>query len=194
MQHVARVKNMSQQLKDVGEPVTNTTVMAKILAGLTSKYSAFQTVWDNVEEHQQTVENLTERLIREEARLAAGSETTEALAALKVTGAKKKTSGSWNKNGSKKDIECYKCKAKGHFARECPTKRKNKFRKEKRDESESRNCAFVIMDHEVVCNVDVGLSVEQESFAVGKDGTWFPDSVVSTEQARKLLAVDKEDA
>lgn len=44
MQHVARVKNMAQQLKDVGEPVTNTTIMAKILAGLVPKYSAFQTV------------------------------------------------------------------------------------------------------------------------------------------------------
>lgn len=64
VQHVARVKNMAQQLRDVGEPMTNTTIMVKILPSLAPKYSAFQTMWYNVEEHRQTLENLTEILIR----------------------------------------------------------------------------------------------------------------------------------
>lgn len=143
VQHVARLKNMGQQLKDVGEPVSNTTIMAQILASLASKYSAFQTVWDNVEEHRQTTENLTEKLIREEARFAGESDATEALVAVKSSGVKNKSPSSKTseKKSLKKDIKCFKCNAKRHFARECSLKKKKNFR-EKRDENGTRDCAL----------------------------------------------------
>lgn len=180
MQHVARVKNMAQQLRDIGEPVMNTTVIAKILASLASKYNAFQTVWDNVEEHRQTIENLTERLIREEARLAGGSDATEALAAVKGGGAKSKSQSTPKNKFSKKDVECCKCKEKGHFARECPLKEK-KSHKDKRDGSGSRNCAFVVINDGDACCTDNGMSAEQvhQFLAVGKEDAWLTDSGAS---------------
>jgi hypothetical protein len=46
IQHVAKVKNMAAQLLDVDKPVSDLTIMAKILARLSPKYAAFQTAWD----------------------------------------------------------------------------------------------------------------------------------------------------
>ena len=57
--------------------------MAKVLASLASKYSAFQTVWDSFDKERQAINNLTERLIREEARLGGGSDVMKALAITK---------------------------------------------------------------------------------------------------------------
>lgn len=49
IQHIAKVQNMAAQLIDVGEAVTEVTIMAKILASLSSKYNALQTAWDSVD-------------------------------------------------------------------------------------------------------------------------------------------------
>lgn len=38
VQHVSRVKNMALQLKNVGEKMSDATVMAKILSGLPPNY------------------------------------------------------------------------------------------------------------------------------------------------------------
>lgn len=103
VQHVAKVKNMAQQLRDLGGTVDDTTIMAKILASLTPKYSAFRTVWGNIEEGRQTVENLTERLIREEARFESGDDAAEALAVTKNNGDKKnKKDGKKNRRSNKR--------------------------------------------------------------------------------------------
>ncbi|XP_068994259.1 uncharacterized protein [Neodiprion pinetum] len=50
VQHVAKVKNLAQQLRDLGSAVDDTTVMAKNLASLSPKYCAFRTVWENMDE------------------------------------------------------------------------------------------------------------------------------------------------
>lgn len=49
VQHMAKVQNMGAQLLDLGETVTDVTIMAKILASLSSKYSTLQTAWDSVD-------------------------------------------------------------------------------------------------------------------------------------------------
>ena len=57
MQHVSKINNMAAQLLDVGETVSETTVMAKILGSLSPKYVYFQTAWDNVPPEMQTLDN-----------------------------------------------------------------------------------------------------------------------------------------
>ncbi|KAG7197700.1 hypothetical protein KM043_014460 [Ampulex compressa] len=42
VQHVAKITNMASQLKDIGEKVSDATIMAKILASLTTKLSTLQ--------------------------------------------------------------------------------------------------------------------------------------------------------
>lgn len=43
----------------------------------------------------------------------------------------------------KKDIECFKCKVKGHYARECRNKRREKAESGESESCESRDCAFI---------------------------------------------------
>ena len=145
VQHVAKVKNMAQQLRDLGSAVDNTTVMAKILASFSPKYSAFPTVWENMDENRQTVDNLTERLIREEARFESADGVAEALAVTKISENNVKEDGNKNRRPKKpfdpQNVTCYKCKEKGHLARTCPSRKKNGG---ERDESKSRDYAFVV--------------------------------------------------
>lgn len=65
VQHVAKVQNQALQLLDVGENVFEITIVAKILAGCTTKFNMFQTAWGSVNPQNQILENLQERLSRE---------------------------------------------------------------------------------------------------------------------------------
>ena len=145
VQHVAKIMNMASQLKDVGEDVSDATVMAKILASLTTKFSTLQVAWDSVEPARQTLDNLQERLIREDARLISDEETSEALAATAKNRRPQGAKNTQNKNKNKKELQCYKCQKMGHFARQCRNKRKPRDDSEKSQDCEkSRDCAFVV--------------------------------------------------
>lgn len=147
VQHVSKVQNMAQQLRDLGENVSELMIMAKILVGLTTKYNTFATAWDSVEPARQTIEHLSERLIREESRLTAEGEATSALAAMKIRASKPyETKGKGDKKKqrrSKKNIVCYRCQEKGHYASECSTKKKNSQGQGQSQEQTSDRCAFV---------------------------------------------------
>lgn len=69
VQHISKVQNMAARLNDIGENVSDVAIMAKILAGLPSKYDALKTAWDSVDADKQIISNLTERLIKEETRI-----------------------------------------------------------------------------------------------------------------------------
>ena len=64
-QHISRVENMARQLSDIGEKVSDVMIMAKLLGSLSLKYNALVTAWDSVDVENQTLENLTARLIKE---------------------------------------------------------------------------------------------------------------------------------
>lgn len=74
IQHIAKVRNMAAQIENVGESVSEITVIANILGSLPQKFSTFQTAWVSVDPDRQTLSNLEERLIREEAKLTNDSE------------------------------------------------------------------------------------------------------------------------
>ncbi|KMQ88959.1 putative retrotransposon, partial [Lasius niger] len=118
VQHCSKVQNMAKQLTDLGEPVSDLTVMAKILASLTTKFSTLQTAWDNVNPERQTIDNLQERLIREESRLDASGDKANALTVTKQSGFKtsSKTKDNKKKHRPKKNVECFRCQEKGHYA------------------------------------------------------------------------------
>ena len=147
MQHIAKVQNMAAQLIDLGESVSNSTIMAKILGSLTTKYAIFQTAWDNVPVDSQNLENLQERLLREEARLSANDEAPGAFLATRKSGTNKNEKESSHdakkKRGvrDKTKIKCFKCHELGHYARECRNKRRENSDS---DVSRSRDCAFVV--------------------------------------------------
>lgn len=151
VQHVAKVQNMAQQLKDVGEAVSDVAIMAKIIAGLPHKFNALKTAWDSVSIEQQTVDNLTERSIKEELRLSTDDETPGAFAAMSL-GRNRKSAKDFKKPFNKfqnkdpearrntTDQECYFCHKKGHFAKDCWKKKAEK--ETKRPQSDGNNSAF----------------------------------------------------
>ena len=137
VQHVARITNMASQLKDVGENVSDATVMAKILASLTTRFSTLQVAWDSVDPGRQTLDNLQERLIREDTRLNGAEETSEALAATAKNRRARRAKSGENKKETK-EVQCYKCQEMGHIASRCRNKRKPRV-----DNEKPRDCAFV---------------------------------------------------
>jgi len=64
--------------------------MAKILGSLPAKFSAFVTAWDSVDANNQTLESLTQRLIKEENRMSVLDEASGALAAISMKPNKEK--------------------------------------------------------------------------------------------------------
>lgn len=178
LQHVTNIQNLAAQLNDVGQEMSETVVMAKVLSSLTSKFSNLQTAWDSVDPARQTMDNLQERLIREDLRLAGDDDSASALAATKNKRQSKKRST----KKDKKDVECYKCHEKGHYARACKKGRGKK----KGDEDDSSDCAFVAnsevkkKDKRVSNERAETMSKQQrELMAVSQSDAWLTDSGAS---------------
>ena len=138
---------MTRQLRDLGEQISDTALMAKILGSLPSKYNALITAWDSILLASQTIESLRERLIKEENGLTNDDEKTAVLSVV----TQKDTSGAKNnsrKNGGKnhrctnKNVKCFYCDKTGHLIRT--------FRKRKNDiankDSEANVSALIAVE------------------------------------------------
>ena len=130
---------MAGQLKDVGEDVSEATFMAKILASLTTRFSTLQVAWDSVDHARQTLDNLQERLIREDMRRNGDEVALEALDETdKNRPARGKNNGN-NKSNNEKEVQCYNCQEMGYIG--------SRFRNKQRrgdDCEKSHHCAFVV--------------------------------------------------
>lgn len=82
--HFSKVQNLAKQLLDVGELISETAAIAKILASLPPKYNILKSAWDSASPENQTLVNLQERLLKEDHRMEAEEETTKALAAMTI--------------------------------------------------------------------------------------------------------------
>lgn len=132
-------ETICRRLVDVGEPQTDASMVIRILHGLPQKFSAFRMAWECTPAEEQKKNNLVARLLREDKRLCEVEESTESLA-LQIEALKLKlnsqnptsTKSKAGKVNGKKSIEelkkrtkCAACKQKGHWARECPSKKNN---------------------------------------------------------------------
>jgi len=186
VEHFTKVQNLAQQLRDIGQNIDDVSIMAKILGSLPPKYNAFRTAWDSMDEKRQTLDNLMERLIKEESHYSADDDAASALAAMTIN--KKKTSKKKNsskppnqskkKDGDqckKKDGDCYYCGKKGHYARDCRKKKHDNEEKRSRTSS-SENCAFMLTGSS---NSMPSMEDVQQLLRVGMEDVWLTDSGAS---------------
>jgi len=65
--HIANVKNLARRCKDLGNELSDISVMAKLLQGLPAKYRSVATIWRNKSETDQKLSELCAMLEHEEA-------------------------------------------------------------------------------------------------------------------------------
>lgn len=124
--HIAKVEDLACKLRTLGEPVSDSAIIVKILMTLPTSYSHFITAWESSSAGEKTLGNLVERLLIEETRLKGKEQMeSEALAAMRRQG----KSGIGKKNFSKGKQErnpgiCYGCNKGNHWKRDCPELKK----------------------------------------------------------------------
>lgn len=59
--HISKLRNLVQQLKDMGEVISDTMVITKVLTTLPSELNHFHSAWESTSEVDQTIDNLTSR-------------------------------------------------------------------------------------------------------------------------------------
>lgn len=139
-QHVSKVESLAKQLRETGEKISDTAVMTKILSTLPSTYRSLRQAWLSLDENSQTIQNLTSRLVDEEASLANDISSSETAL---VTSKGNFTSRNGNKQNTSKDqrktshrFMCYNCNKRGHFAKDC------RLPKTKHDKKSNNMLAF----------------------------------------------------
>lgn len=67
--HINRLRQMGEELRSVDAPVPEEVLIMRIIQTLPPSYDTFQTVWNNVVAFDQTIVNLTAKLVAEELRI-----------------------------------------------------------------------------------------------------------------------------
>ncbi|XP_029341276.1 uncharacterized protein LOC115033221 [Acyrthosiphon pisum] len=75
--HISKLENLSRQLKQLGEPISESMLITKILMTLPDTYRHFYSAWDSMHSANRTLEQLTTRLMLEETRQVQGQEVRD---------------------------------------------------------------------------------------------------------------------
>lgn len=106
---ISKLQNIAHRLKMLNANITQDMIISKILATLPENYKHFRSAWDSTSSDKKTVEDLTARLLQEEAR---ENEEKEVPVAFKT-----------------QDKKCFKCNKVGHVTRDCKSKIQSKAKK-----------------------------------------------------------------
>lgn len=112
--HFSKLEEIVQQLHDLGEEISDSMFITKILMTLPKEFNHFHSAWESTAEENRTAEKLRVRLMIEENRISSNDlkETNEAFYARKEETKKEKKDIS--------NIKCFFCKRKGHYVSKCP--------------------------------------------------------------------------
>ncbi|CAH2107713.1 unnamed protein product [Euphydryas editha] len=130
-QHVSKVESLAKQLRETGEKISDTAVITKILSTLPPAYRSLRQAWLSVDEDSQTIQNLTSRLVDEEASLANDTSSNETALVMSKGNSKLRNGNEQNTSNDQRNSShrfiCYNCNKRGHFDRDCkkPKKRYN---------------------------------------------------------------------
>lgn len=153
--HISAIELLVRQLKDVKETISPSAICSKVINSLPSRFNAFRTAWDSVDSNQQTFENLSARLLKEESRMSHDDSEMSRLA-LEVKALQSKLESvtvnnkKKNINDLKKNSVCNYCKKKGHWIREC---RKRLANIKKNDRSSTSNLPSSSSSSAFICDI-----------------------------------------
>lgn len=155
--------------------------MAKILGSLLTKYNAVITAWDSVAIADQTLQNLRQRLLKEESRLTHRDEEESAFSAESTSKNKSSKRGNSMKNRAKREFICFGCGKPGHIKANCRKKNGEKF---EQNEKRALIAAFEC-EEDGSSTTDIFAfntsSVEKEEFVRRNNrDVWYGDSAQDT--------------
>ncbi|KAL4126736.1 hypothetical protein QTP88_010945 [Uroleucon formosanum] len=78
--HISKLENLSKQLAQSGELISDSMLMTKILMTLPNTYKHFYSAWDSMWSENKTLTNLTSRLMVEESRQNQGHDVQRDIA------------------------------------------------------------------------------------------------------------------
>lgn len=122
---LSKIQELQNQLKQLGEEVSDKFVITKVLMSLPEEYKHFVSAWESAPDDRQTMDNLIARLLVEEERVKEKNEqpSSSGSTAFLVK--------------DKKNLKCFKCNKLGHFISECRSN--NNF---VRSEGQNNKCFF----------------------------------------------------
>ncbi|GJQ66088.1 hypothetical protein Trydic_g4167 [Trypoxylus dichotomus] len=154
-QHIAKIQNLAKQIRETGDTISDAAVITKILGTLPTKYRNFRQACLSVSEDKLTMTNLTAGLLDEESSLTSVEEVDTALTVTKnLKGKKFKRT---------KEITCFNCHKKGHIAKFCRGKKRNKSHNEL----------------ELAGNVSAFNIIQRKPIAFSPNDKWIMDSGAS---------------
>lgn len=133
--HISKLNTIVQQLKDLGENISDSMVVTKILMTLPTTYSHFFSAWESTAAPERTLNNLTSRLMMEESRIQSVSDDGAASGALVAR--KGFSKPNWKQKSDSKPGRCFRCKKQGHWKTDCP------MRNHDQEKGNSKGNAFV---------------------------------------------------
>lgn len=99
--YISKIENTVCKLKALDAKVTDSMLMSKIFVTLPDTYRSFVTAWESTPQAEQTIENLTVRLLSEEAKNTE-KEKSDSAVVFKTL-----------------ERKCYKCNETGHLSKSC---------------------------------------------------------------------------
>ena len=121
--HIAKLEDTAHRLKLMGEEISDSMMITKILMTLPENFRHFVSAWESAPAGERTLDNLKARLVTEESRITIREvKSGNALASNTQRVKSKRGRGGTSRgasNGSSKPGKCYVCGEAGHWARDC---------------------------------------------------------------------------